>query len=71
MHKKVSRVLNYIEHSLIAISTITPCVFISAFAFIVGIPIGITSPAIRLNICEITPEIKNYKWINKKNKETL
>ena len=55
MHKKVSRVLNYIEHSLIAISTITPCVFISAFASIVGIPIGITSPAIRLNICEITP----------------
>ena len=37
-HKKVCRVLNYIEHSLIWIFTITGCVSISAF---VGIPIGI------------------------------
>ena len=31
-HKKVSRVLIYIEHPLIAISAITGCVSISAFA---------------------------------------
>ena len=36
-HIKVSRVLNYIEHSLITISTITGCVFICAFASLVGI----------------------------------
>ena len=30
-HKKVCRVLNYIEHSLILISTITGCVFNSDF----------------------------------------
>ena len=32
-HKKVCRVLNYIDHSLIAISTIAGCVSISAFCF--------------------------------------
>ena len=31
-HKKICRVLNYIYHSLIGISAITGCVFISAFA---------------------------------------
>ena len=30
-HKKVCRVLNYIEHSLVLISTITGCISISAF----------------------------------------
>ena len=47
-HKKVCKVLNYIEHSLIAISTITGCVSISAFAFLVRIPVGITSSPIAL-----------------------
>ena len=42
---KVCRVLNYIDHSLIAISTITGCASISAFASLVGVPIGITSSA--------------------------
>ena len=41
-HKKVCRVLNYIDHLLFVISTITRCVSISAFASLVGIPIGIT-----------------------------
>ena len=47
-HKKVWRVLNYVDHSLIVISTIIVCVSISAFASLVSIPIGITSPAIGL-----------------------
>ena len=34
-HKKVHRVLNYIEYLLILISTVTGCVFISAFAFFI------------------------------------
>ena len=42
-HKKSSKVLNYIDHLLIAISTITGYVSISAFASLVGIPIGITN----------------------------
>ena len=45
-HKNVCRVLNYIDHSLAVISSITGCVSISAFASLVGIPIGIASSAI-------------------------
>ena len=47
-YKKSCRVLNYINHLLIAISTITGYVSNSAFASLVGIPIGITSSAIGL-----------------------
>ena len=36
-HKKVSKVLNYIDISLIVISTVTGCFSISAFASLDGI----------------------------------
>ena len=68
-NKKVCRVLNYIDHLFIAISTIIGCVSISAFASLVGIPIGITSSAIGLKICAITTRIKKYRSINKKKKK--
>ena len=58
-HKKVYRVLKYIEHLLILISTVTGCASISSFASLVGSPIGITSFAIRLKICVIPAGIKN------------
>ena len=67
-HKKVYIVLNYIGHLLILISTVNECVSISAFASLVGIPIGITSSAIGLNICGITAGIKKYKSIIKRKK---
>ena len=35
----------------------------------IGIPLGITSSAIGLNICAITAGIKNYKSVIKKNKK--
>ena len=66
-HKKVYRVLNYIEHSRIAISTISGWVSISAFASFV-ISIGIMSSAIELKICVITAEIKRYVSKKKKKK---
>ena len=66
--KKVFRVLNYFQH-LLVISTITGCVSISAFAFLVGISIGTTHSAIGFKICVIRAEIKKYKSINKKNKK--
>ena len=68
-HKKVCTTLNYIEHFLILASTITGCVSISAFASLIGIPIGITSSAIGLKICAITAGIKTYKSIIKKRKK--
>ena len=56
-HKKVCRTLNYIEHFLTLASAVNGCISISAFASLLGIPIGITSSAIRLKICAITAGI--------------
>ena len=69
--KKDCRVLNYIEHLLILISAVTGSVSISAFASLVGIPIGIATSAVGLKICVITAEIKKYKSIIKKKKKKL
>ena len=56
--KNVCTTLNYIEHFLILASSITACVYISAFASLVDIPIGIMSSATGLKICPITAGIK-------------
>ena len=68
-HKKICTTLNYIEHFLILASTITVCVFISAFAFLIGNPIGITISKIALKICAISAGIKKYKSIIKRKKK--
>ena len=57
-HKKAC--ISYIEHFLILPSAITGFISISAFASLIGIPIGITSYAIGLKICAITSGIKRY-----------
>ena len=57
---------------LILDSTITRCISISAFASLVGIPIGITSSAIELKICTITAAIKNIsQQLRKRKKSTI
>ena len=53
-HKKFYTVLNYIKHLLILVCTVTGCVFISPFASLICICIGITSSAIGLKIFVIT-----------------
>ena len=68
-HKRVCTTLNYIEHFLILASTITGCISISAFVFLIGIPIGITSLGIGLKIYAITAGIKKCKLILKKKKK--
>ena len=68
-HKKVCTALNYIIHFLILGSTIPGCVSISAFASLVGIPIGIVSSVIIIKVCAITAGIKKYKLIFKQKKE--
>ena len=60
-HKNIYRVLNYTDHLLILTWAITGCVFISAFASLVGILIGITSSAIELKNCVITARINKKK----------
>ena len=68
-HKKVFTTLNYIEHSLILSAIITGCISISAFGFLLGIRMKITSSAMWLKVCAIAAGIKNYKSIIKKKKK--
>ena len=68
-HKKICRVFNHIEQSLITFSAITVFVSISTFASLVEIAIGIASSTIGLNICVTTTAIKMDKSIIKKKKE--
>ena len=68
-HKKGCTTLNYIEHFLILAYAVTGCILLSAFASLLGIPIGITCSAIGLQICAVTAGIKNYKSIIKKKKK--
>ena len=68
-NKKIFTTLDYIQVSLILISTITGCVSISAFASLVDIPIGISSSVVGLKMCVITAAIKKYKSIIKKKEK--
>ena len=61
--------MNYVEHLLILVSTVTGCVLVSVFALLVCLPVGITSSAVELKICAITAGIKKYKSIIKKRKK--
>ena len=40
-HRKVCTTLNYIEHFLILASAITGCIYVSAFAALFGISVGV------------------------------
>ena len=61
--------INYVEYFLILASAITECISISTLASLIGILIGITSPATGLKICAITAGMKKYKSIIKKKKK--
>ena len=68
--KKVCATINYIEHFCTLASTITGCISISTFTSLLGIPTGIASCAIGLEVCTINAAIEKYKSIieNKKKK---
>ena len=68
-HKKVCTTLNSTKHILILGSTAAGCNSISDFAFLVSIPIGITTSAIGLRFWAISAAIRNYKSIIKKKKK--
>ena len=67
-HKKVCTTLNYTEHILILLSTISGCVSIPVFALLVGLLIGTGSSAVRLKICAMTTGIKMYNSVTKKKR---
>ena len=68
-YNNTCKYLNYVEHLLILLSTVTGCVSISAYASLVCVPIGITNSVVGTNICAITAVIKQYKSIIKKKKK--
>ena len=68
-HKKIYTTLNFVEHFLILPSAVTGCISITACASLLGIPIGITSFAIGLEICPITAGNKKYQSRMKKKKK--
>ena len=65
-HGNVCATLNYTEHFLV--STFRVFISISAFTFLIAVPIGTTSSAIALKFCALAAEIKKYKSIIKKKK---
>ena len=68
-HKKVSGALNCFELFLVFVSAISRCVSISAFASLVGVPIGIASYSVGLNTCAITARIEKNKSIIRKRRK--
>ena len=59
--KKTCKYLNYIDHLLVLVSTVTVSVSISTFASLACIPVGITSCVVGIKICAITAGIKKAK----------
>ena len=70
-YQKKCKYLNYVEHLLILVSTVTGCVSSSAFDSLVCVPVGITSSSVGIKICAITAGIKKYKSITKEKKKKL
>ena len=69
--EKVFTTLNDIKHFLILAFTVTGCFSISDFTFLIGIPIGIISSAIELQIFAIAAGIKKYKSKTRKRQRNI
>ena len=69
-HKNVRTTLNYIEHFFNLVSGFPGCISISTFAYLLGIPIGI-SVSLELKTFAINAEVKNYESIFKKTKKSM
>ena len=67
--KKVPTSLNYIEHFVILVTTITGCISISVFVSLLVIPVGMRSSAIGLKMFVTAAGIKMYKSPVNKNKK--
>ena len=67
-NKKTCKYLNYVEHLLELVSTVTGCVSVSVFPSLVCVPVGITGSAIEIKNCATPAGIKKYKSIIKKKK---
>ena len=70
-NKKVCTTVNYIEHFLTLVFTVTVRISISTFASQVDISKGIMTSTIGLNICAIIARIKKYKSIINKERSMM
>ena len=70
-NKKVCTTVNYIEHFLTLVFTVTVRISISTFASQVNISKGIMTSTIGLNICAIIARIKKYKSIINKERSMM
>ena len=68
-YKKICKYLNYFEHLLILVSTVTGCLWISTFASLVSVRVGIASSAVGIKVFRITSRFKKYKSLIKKKKK--
>ena len=70
-HNETCRTSNYSDRFLIFCSAVSVFVSISAFALLLGVPVGITSSAVELKTSALTAVIKKYKSIIKKKRKTM
>ena len=68
-YKSTCKCLNYDEHLLSLLSTVTSCVPVSALASLVCVPAGITSSAVGIQIWAIIAGSKKCKSLIKKKKK--
>ena len=60
-YKNTCKYLNYFEHLVILALTVTCCVWISVFALLVCVLVGIKSSTVALKNCAITAVIYQEK----------
>ena len=67
-HKKVCKIISYIEELLSLACTVTGCVSISAFCSLVFLLVDMASSEVGIKICVTTVVIKKYKSVITKQK---
>ena len=69
--KETCKYLNYVEHVLIVIWTVTVCVSVSAFALLVCVLVGSTSSAIWTKNLQSLQELKCISQLSKKRRRSM
>ena len=69
--KEKCKYLNYVEHVLIVIWTVTVCVSVSAFALLVCVLVGSTSSAIWTKNLHSLQELKCISQLSKKRRRSM
>ena len=68
-HKIVSKALNYFDHFVPFVSAVSGCVSISAFASLVGVPIGIAIST--LQFLQLLQELKSMNICQEKKRKRV